>query len=182
MTVRGWLSVAAVMLVMVAVGWWSFRLGVDGASVRSDPVADATTATSSNRPTRVPTLTPEQRRQAMLALPEAHLADELNSPAGDIRRDMSIVASLFAAWRSNFSGRGNPFGDNQEITRKLMGNNSNGIIFLREGNQAINQQGELCDRWGTPFFFHAESGTRMEIRSAGPDRKLWTADDVTIVP
>lgn len=92
---------------------------------------------------------------------EAHLADELNSSAGDIRRDTSIVASLFAAWRSNFPGCGNPFGDNQEIARKLMGYNSNAIIFLREGNQAINQKVELCDRWGTPFFFHAETGTRM---------------------
>ena len=181
--VRTWISVAAVILLMVAVGWWSFRLGSDGgAPVRANTVAVPSAATSSSRPTKVPTLTSEQRRQAMLDLPEAHLADQLNSPSGDIRRDMSIVASLFAAWRSNYPGRGNPFGDNRELTSKLMGNNSNGIIFLREGNPAINQQGELCDRWGTPFFFHAESGTRMEIRSAGPDRKLWTADDVTIIP
>ncbi len=63
-----------------------------------------------------------------------------------------------------------------------MGANPNGIIFLREENPSINAQGELCDRWGTPFFFHAESGTKMEIRSAGPDRQLWTDDDGVLKP
>ena len=42
----------------------------------------------------------------------------------------------------------------------------------------INARGELIDNWGTPFFFHQVSGTEMEIRSAGPDMKMWTADDL----
>ena len=46
----------------------------------------------------------------------------------------------------------------------------------------VHRDGELCDRWGTPFFFHAESAARMEIRSAGPDRRLWTEDDVVFTP
>ena len=47
---------------------------------------------------------------------------------------------------------------------------------------AINRRGELCDRWGTPFFFHAESAKQMSIRSAGPDKKMWTDDDVVFSP
>ena len=43
-------------------------------------------------------------------------------------------------------------------------------------------KGELCDRWGRPFFFHQLSGTKMEIRSAGPARQLWTDDDVVLTP
>ena len=129
-----------------------------------------------------PAHTPEERRKIMLNAPEARLADKLNLPGNTIQQDLGVVASMFAAWRSNHSGRGNPFGDNREITAKLLGNNPKGIIFLLPDNRAINSAGELCDRWGTPFFFHAESGTRMEIRSAGPDRRLWTADDVTIGP
>jgi hypothetical protein len=35
----------------------------------------------------------------------------------------------------------------------------------------------MCDRWGTPYFFHQVSKTEMEIRSAGPDRRMWTGDD-----
>jgi hypothetical protein len=44
----------------------------------------------------------------------------------------------------------------------------------------MNSNGELMDRWGTPIFFHALSKDQMEIRSAGPDRVMWTADDVIL--
>jgi len=44
----------------------------------------------------------------------------------------------------------------------------------------INAKGELVDYWGTPFFFHQLSGTQMEIHSAGPDRQMWTGDDIVI--
>jgi hypothetical protein len=40
----------------------------------------------------------------------------------------------------------------------------------------------LCDRWGTPLRFHQLSGERMEIRSAGPDRKFGTPDDALWSP
>ena len=44
----------------------------------------------------------------------------------------------------------------------------------------INSQGELIDPWGTPYFFHQLSGTEMEIHSAGPDKVMWTQDDLVI--
>ncbi len=44
----------------------------------------------------------------------------------------------------------------------------------------INAGGELVYSWGTPFFFHQLSATQMEIRSAGPDRVMWTADDLVV--
>ena len=76
---------------------------------------------------------------------------------------------------------GNPFGNNREITAKLNGGNPKQIVFLKEDDgMRINQRGELIDNWGTPFFFHQISGTEMEIRSAGPDRKMWTADDLIL--
>jgi hypothetical protein len=42
----------------------------------------------------------------------------------------------------------------------------------------VNGDGELVDPWGTPYFFHQLSGTDMEIRSAGPDKTMWTDDDL----
>ena len=73
---------------------------------------------------------------------------------------------------------GNPVGDNAEITRALFGDNLKQVkIPLPEGSM-VNGQGQLCDPWGTPYFFHALSGTHMEVRSAGPDQKMWTTDDV----
>jgi hypothetical protein len=181
MTLRGWVVAAGAAMVFLAVGWWSFRRGWETPAELEAPAM--TKPRSIAAPVRSkPELSPEQRRRILLNSEEARLADELNLPGNDIRQDLAIVASLFAAWRSNYPGQGNPFGQNREITEKLLGRNPNGLIFLREGNRAINREGELCDRWGTPFSFHAETGTRMEIRSAGPDRRLWTADDIAIVP
>jgi len=38
----------------------------------------------------------------------------------------------------------------------------------------------LVDAWGTPYFFHQLAAMEMEIRSAGPDKVMWTADDLVI--
>ena len=74
---------------------------------------------------------------------------------------------------------GNPVGINSEITSALNGGNTNGAKFINEeSGLRINGRGELVDYWGTPFFFHQLSGTEMEIRSAGPDRVMWTPDDL----
>lgn len=110
------------------------------------------------------------------------LADGLNAAAGDIHADLRIVASLLEAFRTNFPRAGNPVGDNTEITAALAGDNALRLSLIPRDHPAISAAGELCDRWGIPFFFHAESGTRMEIRSAGSDRRLWTPDDAVLSP
>ncbi len=71
---------------------------------------------------------------------------------------------------------GNPVGVNSEITSRLNGNNSKQANFIRpEAGLRLNTLGELVDPWGTPYFFHQLS---MQIRSAGPDKTMWTADDL----
>ena len=42
----------------------------------------------------------------------------------------------------------------------------------------VNENGEMVDPWGTPYFFHQLSGHEMEIHSAGPDKIMWTFDDL----
>jgi len=74
---------------------------------------------------------------------------------------------------------GNPVGNNPEITAALAGNNPKQINFIKpEAGLRVNESGELVDAWGTPLFFHQLSGTDTEVRSAGPDRKMWTPDDL----
>jgi hypothetical protein len=109
-------------------------------------------------------------------------ADLLNAPSSDIHHDLTILVTLFEDWRSFFPGDGNPWGDNAEITAKLMGKNRRKMVFIDRSHRALNADGELCDRWGTPFRFHALSGDRMEFRSAGPDKIFGTADDVVSTP
>ena len=74
---------------------------------------------------------------------------------------------------------GNPVGNNSEITAALTGQNPKHINFIQaEAGMRVNENGELVDAWGTPYFFHQLSGTDMEIHSAGPDRIMWTQDDL----
>ena len=89
------------------------------------------------------------------------------------------MRSVIRNYSTDFGG--NPFGNNREITARLNGGNPKQIVFLKEEDgMRINERGELIDNWGTPFFFHQISGAEMEIRSAGPDRKMWTRDDLII--
>lgn len=73
---------------------------------------------------------------------------------------------------------GNPVGTNAEIVKTLNGGNPQGARYLPRENLRLNGQGELLDHYGTPYFFHALSATEMEVRSAGTDRTMWTADDI----
>ena len=72
---------------------------------------------------------------------------------------------------------GNPVGTNAEITAALRGDNSKQMKLEIPAGSTVNAAGELCDPWGTAWFFHQLSAKKMELRSAGPDRKLYTEDD-----
>jgi hypothetical protein len=89
------------------------------------------------------------------------------------------MRTVFHSYQSMFGG--NPVGTNLEITKALEGGNPKQTHFISEENgMRINSQGELIDPWGTPYFFHQLSGTEMEIHSAGPDKVMWTQDDLVI--
>ena len=72
----------------------------------------------------------------------------------------------------------NPVGTNAEIMKALMGGNPHQAMLGPPPGQSLNANGELLDPWGTPYFFHQLSGDDMEIHSAGPDRRMGTADDL----
>jgi hypothetical protein len=111
----------------------------------------------------------------------SELAKGLNSPTGDVHADLRQINDIFMHYRSAIHGD-NPVGENVDITAVLTGRNRLGFAFIPPDCPAINADGELCDRWGTPYFFHQLSAQEMEIRSAGPDRKMWTADDEVLTP
>jgi type IV secretory pathway VirB10-like protein len=72
---------------------------------------------------------------------------------------------------------GNPVGTNAEITAALRGDNAKQLKLDLPSGSTVNAAGELCDPWGTAWFFHQLSAKKMELRSAGPDRKIYTEDD-----
>ena len=72
----------------------------------------------------------------------------------------------------------NPVGTNAEIMKTLMGENPKQARLGPPEGQTLSAAGELLDRWGTPYFFHQLSSDLTEVRSAGPDKTMWTSDDI----
>ena len=110
------------------------------------------------------------------------LADELHSGDSNPQRDLEIVREFLNIYSKAYRD-GNPVGLNEDITAALTGSadpERTGQLFPLSSRAIRN--GQLVDRWGTPFWFHPETSTRMEIRSAGPDRQLFTLDDVILPP
>lgn len=94
----------------------------------------------------------------------------------EARADIENVGLMFRDFRTRMGG--NPVGSNAEIMKAVMGGNSAQARLGPPDGQTLNEEGELVDRWGTPYFFHQLSKNSMEIRSAGPDRIMWTRDDL----
>lgn len=184
---RSRIAIFAIALLLAAAGWFLLRSAKEskptaapgaGASAQLPPAWRSADPVAPKRAS-----SPAHRADGSAAAADrSTLADALNSPTTDINADLRIVADVLGAFRTNFRALGNPTGSNAEITAALTGNNSLKLALIPADHPAVNRDGELCDRWGTPFFFHAESAQRMEIRSAGADRKLWTDDDVTFAP
>ncbi|MDF1862618.1 MAG: type II secretion system protein GspG [Verrucomicrobiales bacterium] len=105
------------------------------------------------------------------------IAESLHSPDSSIEEDLDFLEQILSIYRLSFEQ--NPVaGDNQMVMEALLGGNPRNLVVFPSDHPAINAKGELLDRWGNPYFFHALSGTEMEIFSAGPDGVLNTADDV----
>jgi hypothetical protein len=175
-------KLAFVMAVAILAVWWIARPPAPRSpSAPARTAADATTPPSSPRPG--PAAAAPARSLPPVADPNrSHLLDDLNQPAGTIQSDLRLLHEVFAAWQTNFPRDGNPVGENAEIVRSLTGDNPLQLALVPKDHAALNNAGELTDRWGTPFRFHQLTGTRMEIRSAGPDRRFGTADDAQFTP
>jgi hypothetical protein len=91
---------------------------------------------------------------------------------------LSVLSEIFNFYRLAY--KENPVGvDNFEFTEQLLGKNRMGIIFIATDCAALRGN-ELVDEWGTPYFFHPVSSEVMGMISAGPDREMWTKDDVSL--
>ncbi len=91
-------------------------------------------------------------------------------------RQLDQINLMLRDYRTLFGS--NPIGTNAEIMRAVMGDNPKKARLGPPEGMSLNENGELVDPWGTPFFFHQLSGDHMEIHSAGPDKRMWTNDDL----
>ena len=130
--------------------------------------------------TSTPPATPASNELAARAAspnPTASSSTETNEPPAlppltVLDKARVVIHNYHAAFGEN------PVGTNPEITAALKGKNAKQTDFLGDSGLRVNEKGELLDGYGTPFFFHQISGQEMEIRSAGQDHVMWTADDL----
>lgn len=135
------------------------------AQAKASEVANSTPQAGSNS---VPAATmPPTSARSAISTP-----DELEGA----RNEAESVALNIRQYRLRFGG--NPVGTNAEIVKELDGENAKSAKYLPQELKRLNENGELIDTWGTPYFFHQLSAQEMETRSAGPDKILWTTDDV----
>lgn len=112
------------------------------------------------------------------AAPPAAARQPPAQAADPAREEAEAIALNLRSFGQRFGG--NPTGTNAEIVKTLNGGNPQGVRYLPQEHVRLNEQGELLDSFGTPYFFHQLSAQEMEIRSAGPDKTLWTQDDIAV--
>ena len=123
-----------------------------------------------------PTIVPPVPSRALLG--ETILRDYAR-PNLPPQNDLTLLSRLMENSLLLLKAAGNrPLSANEDWAGLLRGQNAAHERFLPDQCVALSADGRLVDRWGTPLFFHALGGGRFELRSGGPDKKLWTADDI----
>lgn len=103
----------------------------------------------------------------------------LHSPDTDALVDVSALRAALTGLAQSLQGALPPIGDDRDLARALLGRNRDGLAYLRPDSPAYDPAtGHLRDRWGTPYHIHPRAPRDFEIRSAGPDEKLFTPDDL----
>lgn len=148
-----------------------------------------------NSAPKLPTATPQDTIPASIIVTESSPiippppADELapgdrqlsgyGNPVTPPKNDLLLLAqtlSNFLLLAKQASDR--PLSANEEWSAALRGKRIGNPAWLSDKSPVLDAQYRLIDRWYTPLFFHALGAKQWEIRSAGPDLRLWTEDDL----
>ncbi|WP_198141261.1 hypothetical protein [Verrucomicrobium spinosum] len=108
--------------------------------------------------------------------PVIETTSRLGSPDAGIEDDIGILEVLLESYRRSLGSV--PTGMNDQVVAALQGGNLRGLVVFPSQHVALSPKGELLDRWGTPYWFHAQSSKQMTVISAGPDKQFGTPDDV----
>ncbi len=172
--------IAAVILAALAL--FAYYLGKprNGAPGESPPSASEKPfqkGDSRMAPGRIPLSVPARSGLAAVTPhPDAVAFGRDPSAAG---KEPQQLFRLFEFYRETFGGF--PSGEgNAHFMNALRGANPERLPIFPESHPRLNREGELLDFWGSPFFFHQISSDHIEIRSPGPDREIFTEDDITV--
>jgi hypothetical protein len=176
----GTLFLSGLLAMIAALLWWQTK-PAPGTNSQS---ANATALTrETDRAVAEAMVAPVQKPPIEADGKPALLGEEILSGYGTTRSTPENDLTLMSRLMDNFTllvkgATDRPLSANEDWASALRGVNLARERFLPDQHVALNPQGQLVDRWGTPLQFHSLGDKRYEIRSAGPDRKLWTADDI----
>lgn len=105
--------------------------------------------------------------------------DPASQPLDDLRKLHALVSGYFSIHKDLAK---HPIGGNADLAAALLGDNEHRRPMLRADHPVLDAEGRLIDRWGTPIFVHPEAARELTLRSAGPDRAMFTDDDLGLLP
>ena len=150
-----------------------------GNTARTAPAASSTSPTTDPGSSATPPPTqPVVSDGEETLLPPGTPAPLIAATPDAVRDAMDNVQFALRDYRTVLGE--NPIGSNAEITKALTGDNLKQVKIPVPPGSSVNGEGEMCDRWGRPYFFHQLSGKQMEIHSAGPDGTMGTGDDLVV--
>ena len=164
----GWFALGLIALLLALVAW-------KGLSVLRSPRSESEKPVVAADPALVPPVLLVAKPAdgaAVLAWQRFLAAD--GSPREDVTALADMVSTLLQAVPPD---RRPALGFNEDLTRVLSSEDFLGDAALPATHPAL-RNGQLIDRWGRPWLVHPLAGDLIQVRSAGPDGKLFTADDL----
>jgi hypothetical protein len=111
-----------------------------------------------------------------------HSWERLLVTGGSPREDLAALADLTTNYlQAAPSARRPALGFNEDLARALTDRDTLGDAALPATHPAL-VGGQLIDRWGRPWQVHPLSADVLQLRSSGPDGRLYTPDDLVAPP
>lgn len=154
----------------VATWWLGRRSSTAPRAAAPTPAASVHPAGAPERPASPPASAADSAGARLLA------AD--GSPREDLAALLDLVDTLLQTVPVM---QRPPLGFDTDLARALADPDLMGEAALPPTHPAL-RAGRLVDRWGSPWLVHPWSSDVIQLRSAGPDRRLFTADDLVAPP
>jgi hypothetical protein len=161
----------ALLTVVALAVWW--RVGASRARPASGPpVVDLPHSFAPGEPPRLLEPPVDAGSRPPLARERLLAAD------GSPREDLDALTDLVKGYlQAGLGDTARSLGFNEDLAVALTDVAALGESALPPDHPAL-RDGRVIDRWGTPWQVHPVASGVVELRSAGPDRRLYTPDDI----
>jgi len=115
--------------------------------------------------------------EELAKIPPHPMAASIGSDKLVPEKEIALVLEFFQIYRREFGAF--PAGEtNAQFMNALRGTNPGKLPIFPLDHPRLDPKGNLLDPWQQPYIFHPVSRDRLEIRSAGPDKQIFTPDDL----